>query len=202
MFDFITGWIEQGGLLAVGLLMILENVFPPIPSELIVPLAGFQAAQGSFNIVALLVVATLGSLLGTLIWYSLARAWGRERFLRFIDRHGVWLTLTREEAEGAAEWFRRHGPAAVFFGRLVPTVRTLISVPAGLSGMYFASFLLYTAAGSAVWIALLAGAGYLLEENYEAVEHWLDPATTIVVLAVVALYLYRVLRGLARRRGH
>jgi membrane protein DedA with SNARE-associated domain len=202
MFDFITGWIEQGGLLAVGLLMILENVFPPIPSELIVPLAGFQAAQGSFNIVALLVVATLGSLLGTLIWYSLARAWGRERFLRFIDRHGVWLTLTREEAEGAAEWFRRHGPAAVFFGRLVPTVRTLISVPAGLSGMPFGSFLLYTAAGSAVWIALLAGAGYLLEENYEAVEHWLDPATTIVVLAVVALYLYRVLRGLARRRGH
>ncbi len=202
MFDFITGWIEQGGLLAVGLLMILENVFPPIPSELIVPLAGFQAAQGSFNIVALLVVATLGSLLGTLIWYSLARAWGRERFLRFIDRHGVWLTLTREEAEGAAEWFRRHGPAAVFFGRLVPTVRTLISVPAGLSGMSFPSFLLYTAAGSAVWIALLAGAGYLLEENYEAVEHWLDPATTIVVLAVVALYLYRVLRGLARRRGH
>ncbi len=200
MFDFITGWIEQGGLLAVGLLMVLENVFPPIPSELIVPLAGFQAGQGSFNILALVVVATLGSLLGTLIWYGLARAWGRERFLRFIDRHGVWLTLTREEAEGATEWFQRHGPAAVFFGRLVPTVRTLISVPAGLSEMSFASFLLYTAAGSAVWIALLAGAGYLLQENYEAVEHWLNPFTTIVVAAIVALYLYRVARGLMRRR--
>ncbi len=200
MFDFITGWIEQGGLLAVGLLMILENVFPPIPSELIVPLAGFQAAQGSFNIVALVLVATLGSFLGTLLWYGLARAWGRERFLRFIDRHGVWLTLTREEAEVATDWFQRHGPAAVFFGRLVPTVRTLISVPAGLSEMPVAQFLLYTAAGSAVWISLLAGAGYILEENYEAVEHWLNPVTTIVVVAIVGLYLYRVLRGLIRRR--
>jgi membrane protein DedA with SNARE-associated domain len=200
MFDFITGWIEQGGLLAVGLLMILENVFPPIPSELIVPLAGFQAAQGSFNIVALVLVATLGSFLGTLLWYGLARAWGRERFLRFIDRHGVWLTLTREEAEVATDWFQRHGPAAVFFGRLVPTVRTLISVPAGLSEMPVAQFLLYTAAGSAVWISLLAGAGYILEENYEAVEHWLNPVTTVVVVAIVGLYLYRVLRGLIRRR--
>lgn len=201
MFDFITGWIESGGLLAVGALMVLENVFPPIPSELIVPLAGFQAAQGTFSLLGLLVVATLGSLLGTLIWYGLARAWGRERFLRFIDRHGVWLTLTREEAEAAARWFERHGPAAVFFGRLVPTVRTLISVPAGLSDMPFARFLLFSAAGSAAWIALLAGAGYLLRENYERVEHWLNPVTTIVVGAVVALYLYRVVRGLLNRRA-
>jgi membrane protein DedA with SNARE-associated domain len=200
MFDFITGWIEQGGLLAVGFLMILENVFPPIPSELIVPLAGFQAAQGSFGIVALLVVATLGSVLGTLIWYGLARAWGRERFLRFLDRHGVWLTMSREEAEGAMQWFNRYGPVAVFLGRLVPTVRTLISVPAGLSEMSFPAFLAYTAAGSAVWIAILAGAGYLLEENYEAVEHWVNPVSTFVVVAIVALYLYRVVRGLMRRR--
>ena len=201
MFDFITGWIESGGLLAVGVLMVLENVFPPIPSELIVPLAGFQAAQGSFGLVALLIVATLGSLLGTLIWYGLARAWGRERFLRFIDRHGVWLTLTREEAEAATRWFDRHGPTAVFLGRLVPTVRTLISVPAGLADMPFGRFLLFSAAGSAVWIALLAGAGYLLRENYEAVEHWLNPVTTLVVAAVVGLYLYRVVRGLLKRRA-
>jgi membrane protein DedA with SNARE-associated domain len=201
VFDFITGWIESGGLLAVGALMVLENVFPPIPSELIVPLAGFQAAQGSFGIVALVVVATLGSLLGTLIWYGLARAWGRERFLGFIDRHGVWLTLTREEAEAATRWFERHGPAAVFLGRLVPTIRTLISVPAGLSEMAFSTFLLFTAAGSAVWIALLAGAGYLLRENYEAVERWLNPVTTIVVVGIVALYLWRVARGLWRRRS-
>jgi membrane protein DedA with SNARE-associated domain len=200
MFDFITGWIEQGGLLAVGLLMILENVFPPIPSELIVPLAGFKAAQGAFGLFGLLVVATLGSVLGTLIWYGLARAWGRERFLRFLDRHGVWLTMSREEAETAMDWFRRYGPVAVFFGRLVPTVRTLISVPAGLSEMSFPAFLLYTAAGSAVWIGILAGAGYLLEDNYEQVEHWVNPVSTLVVVAILALYLYRVVRGLLKRR--
>ncbi len=201
MFDFITGWIDQGGLFAVGLLMILENVFPPIPSELIVPLAGFKAAQGTFNIIALLIVATLGSVVGTLLWYGLARAWGRERFLSFLDRHGVWLTLTREEAEQAMDWFHRYGPVAVFFGRLVPTVRTLISVPAGLSGMHFPTFLAFTAAGSAVWIAILAGAGYLLEDNYEAVEHWVNPVSTLVVVAIVALYLYRVVRGLLKRRA-
>ena len=200
MFDFITGWIEQGGLLAVGLLMILENVFPPIPSELIVPLAGFKAAQGSFGLIPLLIVAALGSTLGTLIWYGLARAWGRERFLNFLDRHGVWLTMSREEAESAMQWFHRYGPLAVFLGRLVPTVRTLISVPAGLSEMSFVSFLAFTAAGSALWIAILAGAGYLLEDNYEAVEHWVNPVSTFVVLAIVALYLYRVVRGLMKRR--
>ncbi len=200
MFDFITGWIDQGGLWMVGLLMILENVFPPIPSELIVPLAGFKAAQGAFSVIALLIVATLGSTVGTLLWYGLARAWGRERFLRFLDRHGVWLTMSREEAESAMQWFHRYGPAAVFLGRLVPTVRTLISVPAGLSEMSFASFLAFTAAGSALWIAILAGAGYLLEDNYEAVEHWVNPVSTFVVVAIVALYLYRVVRGLMKRR--
>ncbi|TNC71621.1 DedA family protein [Rubellimicrobium roseum] len=200
MFDFITGWIEQGGLLAVGLLMILENVFPPIPSELIVPLAGFKAAEGTFSLTGLLIVATLGSVLGTLFWYALARLWGRERFLRFLDRHGVWLTMSREEAIDAMDWFHRYGPAAVFLGRLVPTARTLISVPAGLSGMSFPSFLAYTAAGSAIWIALLAGAGYLLEDNYAAVEHWVNPVSTLVVVLIVGLYLYRVARGLLRRR--
>jgi membrane protein DedA with SNARE-associated domain len=201
MFDLIQGWMREGGLLLVGLLMILENVFPPIPSELIVPLGGFNAAQGRYGIVALVLVATLGSLLGTLIWYGLARLWGRERFLRFLDRHGVWLTMSREEAESAMDWFHRYGPVAVFLGRLVPTVRTLISVPAGLSEMRFPTFLAFTAAGSAVWIALLAGAGYLLEENYEAVEHWVNPVSTLVVVAIVALYLYRVVRGLMNRRG-
>lgn len=200
MFDFITGWIETGGLLAVGLLMILENVFPPIPSELIVPLAGFQAAQGSFSLVALLIVATLGSTLGTLLWYGLARLWGHDRFLRFIDRHGFWLTLSREEAERAMDWFHRYGPLAVFLGRLVPTVRTLISVPAGLSEMRFPTFLAYTAAGSAAWIAILAGAGYLLEENYERVEQWVNPVSTLVVIGIVALYLFRLVQGLRKRR--
>ncbi|MBP1804762.1 DedA family protein [Rubellimicrobium aerolatum] len=201
MFDFITAWIETGGLLAVGLLMILENVFPPIPSELIVPLAGFKAAQGAIPLIGLLIVATLGSTVGTLLWYGLARAWGRERFLRFLDRHGVWLTMSRQEAESAMDWFHRYGPVAVVLGRLVPTIRTLISVPAGLAEMPFPSFAAYTAAGSFLWIAILAGAGYLLESNYKAVEAWVNPISTLIVLAIVGLYIVRVVRGLRRRRS-
>ena len=200
MFDFITGWIEQGGLLAVGFLMILENVFPPIPSELIMPLAGFLAAQGSMNIVAVVLVGTLGSVLGTLIWYGLARAWGQDRFLRFIDRHGVWLTLSREEAESAMHWFDRWGPVAVLVGRMIPTVRTLIAVPAGLAGMSLWSFVLYATVSGVVWTGLLAGAGYLLQDQYERVEHWLNPVTTAIVVLIVALYLYRLVRGLMKRR--
>jgi membrane protein DedA with SNARE-associated domain len=199
MFDFITSWMEAGGLWAVGALMVLENVFPPIPSELIVPLAGFQAAQGSFGLLPLVLVATLGSVAGSTLWYALARAWGRERFLRFVDRYGVWLTLTRGEAEGAAAWFERHGRAAVLLGRMVPTIRTLISVPAGLSGMPWGTFLVFTAIGSAGWTAALALAGYLLQSQYERVEVWLNPVTTIVVLLIVGLYLYRVIRALRRR---
>lgn len=200
MFDFITAWIEGGGLLAVAALMFLENVFPPIPSELVMPLAGFNAARGSMNVVALVVAGTAGSVAGCLVWYALARAWGRERFLRFIDRWGAWLTLSREEAESAAAWFERHGRAAVFFGRMIPTIRTLISLPAGLAGMGLAPFLLLTTAGAAIWTALLAGAGYVLEDNYEAVERWLNPVTTGIVALVVGLYLWRVVRGLLRRR--
>jgi membrane protein DedA with SNARE-associated domain len=201
MFDFITGWIEQGGLLAVGFLMIIENVFPPIPSELIMPLAGFLAAQGSMSMILVVVVGTLGSVLGALFWYWLARAWGRDRFFRFIDRHGVWLTLDREEAEAAMRWFDRYGPVAVLIGRMIPTVRTLIAVPAGLAGMSLWSFVLYATVSGLVWTGLLAGAGYLLEDRYEQVEHWLNPITTGVVVLIVALYLYRLVRGLMKRRG-
>ena len=200
MFDFITAWIERGGVLAVGALMALENVIPPIPSELVMPLAGFTAARGQMSLLLLIVVGTIGSTLGCLFWYGLARAWGRERFLRFVDRWGVWLTLSREEAEGATEWFERHGAPAVFFGRMVPTVRTLISIPAGLAPMPLVPFILWTAAGALIWTSLLAFAGYLLEDQYERVEGWLNPVTTGVLVLIVGLYLYRLVRGLLRRR--
>lgn len=200
MFDFIQGWIEEGGVLAVGALMALENVFPPIPSELVMPLAGFTAARGDMSLVLLVLVGTVGSVLGCLFWYWLARAWGRERFLRFIDRWGVWLTLSREEAEAATAWFERHGAPAVFLGRLVPTIRSVISIPAGLAGMPLAPFLLWTSLGALIWTTLLALAGFLLEDQYERVEHWLNPVTTAVVALIVGLYLYRLARGLLRRR--
>ncbi|MCZ0960014.1 DedA family protein [Paracoccus benzoatiresistens] len=194
MFDWITGFLEGGGALAIAALMLLENVFPPIPSELIMPLAGFNAARGGTPLWLAILAGGLGSLAGAWLWYLVGRAVGAERMRRLIARHGRWLTTTPSEFKKAEDWFHRHGRAVVFFGRFVPTVRTLISIPAGIERMPQGQFLLYTALGSFIWSGGLAMAGYLLEDQYEQVEHWIDPLSTAVVVGIVALYLWRVIR--------
>ncbi len=145
MFDWVTGFLEQGGYVVVALLMFLENVFPPIPSELIMPLAGFNAAQGEQNIVLVIVAGSIGSLAGALLWYYIGLWIGLERLKRFSRRHGRWLTLTPDEIDQADAWFDAYGGWAVLVGRLIPTVRTFISVPAGMSGMRLGKFLIFTA---------------------------------------------------------
>lgn len=194
MFDWIAGFLDGGGALAIAALMLLENVFPPIPSELIMPLAGFNAARGGTPLWLAILAGGLGSLAGAWLWYLAGRAVGADRMRRLIERHGRWLTLTPSEFEKAEDWFRRHGRAVVFFGRFVPTVRTLISIPAGIERMPQGQFLLYTALGSFIWSGGLALAGFWLEDQYERVEHWIDPLSTAVVLGIVALYLWRVIR--------
>ncbi len=199
MFDFITSWIAAGGAFAVAALMFLENIFPPIPSELVMPLAGYNAAKGDVSPWFTLVAGLVGSVAGAWVWYELGRRLGRERLLEWIDRHGRWLTLDRDGMERALGWFERHGAAAVFLGRMIPTVRTLISVPAGLQGMGLGKFLAYTTGGSLIWVGGLYGAGYLLESQYERVESWLNPVTNVVIAGIVLIYLYRVVRGRGRR---
>ncbi len=199
MFDLITSWIAAGGAFAVAALMFLENVFPPIPSELVMPLAGYNAAKGEVSPWFTLVAGLVGSVAGAWVWYELGRRLGRERLLEWIDRHGRWLTLDRDGMERALGWFERHGAAAVFLGRMIPTVRTLISVPAGLQGMGLGKFVAYTTGGSLIWVGGLYGAGYLLESQYERVESWLNPVTNVVIAGIVLIYLYRVVRGRGRR---
>mgnify|MGYP002712376993 FL=1 len=194
MFDWITSFLDSGGALAIAALMLLENVFPPIPSELIMPLAGFNAARGGTPLWLAILAGGLGSLAGAYFWYLAGRAFGAHRLRRLIASHGRWLTLTLSEFEAAEGWFQRHGRAVVFFGRFIPTVRTLISIPAGIERMPQGQFLLYTALGSFIWSGGLAVAGYLLEDQYENVEHWIDPLSTAVVIGIIALYLWRVIR--------
>jgi len=194
MFDLITGMMEGGGALGVMVLMLLENLFPPIPSELIMPLAGYLAAEGRMSVWAVVAAGTAGSVLGALFWYALGRAIGPVRFLALVDRYGRWLTLTRAETLAAIHWFERHGAAAVFLGRMVPGVRTLISIPAGLAGMPFGRFVLFTFLGSLIWVSGLTLAGYLLQAQYERVHVLLDPATTILVVVLAVVYVWRVLR--------
>ena len=194
MFDWITGFLESGGAWAIAALMFLENVFPPIPSELIMPLAGFNAARGGTPLWLALVAGGLGSLLGAYFWYLIGRAFGPLRMRWLVANYGRWLTLNLSELDQAEDWFRRHGRAVVFFGRFVPTIRTLISIPAGIERMPQGQFLLFTAMGSFIWTAALTLAGYLLEDQYERVEAWVNPVSTLVVVSVVAIYVYRVIR--------
>ena len=194
MFDKIVEIVSALGYVGVFLLMLLENIFPPIPSELIMPLAGFVAARGDLNFIAVILVGTAGSVVGALPWYYAGAKLGQKRMKHFAERWGHWLTLSPEDVDKASDWFDRHGKGGVFFGRLIPAVRTLISVPAGIAGMSMTKFLIYSTLGSLIWTALLALAGYLLESQYQKVSEYLNPVSTAIVVLMVLYYLYRLIR--------
>lgn len=192
MFDWITTFLEQSGYLGIFLLMALENLFPPIPSELIMPLAGYNAARGDIDPAGAVLAGTLGSILGALPWYFLGRLYGYDRLRDLAARHGRWITVSPQDLDKARQWFDRHCGKMVLFGRLVPTVRTLISIPAGVAAMNFTRFILLTAVGTMIWTAALLALGYLLEDHYEAVADYLNPLSTAIVVLLVATYLYRL----------
>jgi len=174
--------------------MFLENVFPPIPSELIMPLAGFTATQGKLSLLGVIIAGTVGSVLGGLPLYYVGRSLGEEKLKAWADKNGKWLTISGEDIGKTKDWFDRHGAPAVFFGRLVPGIRSLIAVPAGFDRMNIGQFLLYSALGSGIWSAGLAYLGYLLGGNYKKVEQYLGPISYVVLGAVVLLYISRVVK--------
>ena len=194
MFDWITGVIASLGYVGVAILTFLENIFPPIPSEVVIPLAGFVAAQGDLRIGVVIATATLGSLAGATAWYTLGRRIGEKRVRAWVDRHGKWLTLSVTDVDRAQLWFRRHGKAAVLLGRLMPGVRTFVSLPAGFSAMPIGPFLLYSALGTVLWTAALAYAGVLLQANFTAVGDYLNIVTNVLFGVMGAM--------LARRYVH
>lgn len=194
MFDWIVSIIDASGLIGIAALMFIENVFPPIPSELVMPLAGFNAARGGDSLLAVVIAGSIGSVAGALFWYGIGRALGARRLKEFACEHGRWLTLTPSEIDRVTAWFHRRGRFAVLIGRLVPTVRTLISVPAGVARMPVGLFTLWSTIGTVAWTALLAGAGFALEAQYQLVAAWLDPISTAVVVGLVGYYLWRVWR--------
>ena len=192
MLDWITGLMDGIGIFGVLFLMFIENVFPPIPSELIMPLAGYEAAKGAYSLLAVIVAGTVGSLLGAVLWYWLGRGIGADRLDGFVRRHGRWLTLTPDDIARSNGWFERHGGLAVLIGRLIPTVRTFISVPAGVAKMNQAWFLLCSAIGTTIWSALLSSAGYVLRSQFGVVAGWMNPVSTGIVVLLVLWYLWRV----------
>ncbi|WP_207457165.1 DedA family protein [Herbiconiux sp. SYSU D00978] len=189
--------ISALGEVGVGLLTLIETVFPPIPSEVILPLAGFIARQGDLNVVLVWGLATLGAYLGALILYELGRVVGEKRT---VDALSKLPLVDREDFEKASGWFHRHGRSAVFFGRLIPGVRSLISLPAGAQKMPYLTFTLFTVLGSGLWNGLLVGAGYLLGSQYELVDQYSQVLDYVVIAAVVGVVGWLVVRRLRRRR--
>lgn len=194
MIDWIISIMSSGGYPVLGGLMFLENLFPPIPSEVVMPLGGFLAAQGRFSLVTTILVGTFGTVLGAYFWYWIGQKVGERRLRLFAERHGRWLTLSPEDVDRASEWFRKHGGWAVLIGRFMPGVRTLISVPAGVANMPLVPFLIYSTLGSLVWIGGLTMLGYVLEAQYERVAGWVNPLSWVVLAVFVAWYLWRLLR--------
>jgi membrane protein DedA with SNARE-associated domain len=191
--DWIVTTINQFGYAGIFLLMLVEAIFPPIPSELIIPFAGFSAARGELSYVGVIIAASLGSAAGCVPWYLAGRIFGLNRVRWLADRFGRWFTINSAEIDLASRWFHRFGPIIVLFGRLLPIIRTLISVPAGLTRMPVPVFALASLVGIVIWNTVLVSAGYLLAEHYDRVEVWLDPLSYVVLAGVVLLYLYRLI---------
>ena len=202
MLENIAQWVLDVilalGYLGLALLLIAENLFPPIPSEVVLPLAGFLVGQGELNLWGALVAATTGSVLGAVILYSLGRWGGR----RLVLRYGTWLRVDQKSLDRAEGWFRHYGDALVLFARVVPVARSIVSIPAGTAKMPLVRFAVLTTVGSAIWNALLIGAGVFLGANWSVVQNWIGSYSNVVlILAAVGVAAYLLLRHFRRPEG-
>lgn len=198
--SWVTDVVRELGYLGLLLMVALENVFPPIPSEIILPWAGYLTGQGDMWFPGAVFAATAGSVLGALVLYYAAHYFGERRVRALVRRYGKWAMVSEEDIDKADDWFDHHDREAVLIGRLVPVVRSLISIPAGMRGMDLTRFLLYTTIGSAIWNTVLIGIGWILGDNWEEVEQYVGYFQYLVILAVlagVALFIWKKLQ----RRG-
>nr|WP_047165679.1 DedA family protein [Sphingomonas sp. Y57] len=193
MTDWVQQLIADGSYLGLFLLMFAETVFPPIPSEVIMSMAGLQAAKGTMQLPVAIAAGSAGAMLGNIVWYLAARQLGLDRLRPLIERHGRWLTMDWAEVDRGERWFMRHGYLFVCLGRMLPTARSLISVPAGLVRMRFLPFLLWSSVGTVGWSTLLAVGGWVLGTRFAAMEAWLGTASTLLLLALGSFYVWRVL---------
>ena len=193
-------WIGYGAIL---LAMFLENLIPPIPSELIMPLGGFYVSQGQLDFLPVVLAGLIGTVLGALPWYGIGRLANEERLEQWLKKHGRWIGINPQELARSRSWFNRYGVSLVFWGRLVPGIRTLISVPAGVELMPMPPFLIWTTAGSLIWTLFLTITGFYLGDNYTKIEIWISPFSSIFKAIIVLILsgalitlIYKTLRKL------
>lgn len=189
MTEWITNTMNSLGYVGIALLMFLENLFPPIPSELIMPLAGFTVSQGKMSFLPAIVAGVVGTVLGAFPWYYLGKLVDEKRLEHLADKYGKYISVSAKDIDKANRWFTRYGAMAVFVGRLVPGVRTLISLPAGINNMNLSTFVVYSTIGTILWVTFLTTTGYLLGDNYTLVEKYLAPVSKIALLSLGFLFI-------------
>ncbi len=202
MDDWIIRFIDWAGYTGIFFLMLLETVFPPIPSEVIMPVAGTRAVNGDLHLAGVIAAGTAGAMVGNFLWFLAAASLGEAKFRLWIKRYGRWLTLDWYEIRRVQRIFVRHGSILVFLGRLVPTVRSVISFPAGLARMQLLKFLLWSGVGTAMFSAALAVAGYILGASFENVDKVLGPASSAIFIGILLLYVWRQATWGRRHKRH
>lgn len=200
MEKWIINTMESLGYWGIGLLMFAENLFPPIPSELIMPLAGFTASQGKMNFTLAVLAGVVGTILGAIPWYYAGKLVGEPRLKHLADKYGKWITVSGEDIDKAQRWFNRYGNKAVLFGRLVPGIRTLISLPAGISDMPIVPFLIYSTLGTTIWVMFLTFLGFTLGNNYELVDEYMGPLSKIVLGIILVAFVVWVVKRQQQKR--
>ena len=211
MLGDLANWVQdvinQFGYFGVALLVVIENIFPPIPSEIVLPFAGFVAQQGSAgvaqsdtSVIGMMIAATIGSVVGALILYVISSAIGPERLRAFVQRFGRWFGVKQTDLLRAEAWFDRRSFVAVLVGRCVPLIRSIVSIPAGFRRMKLTSFILLTAVGSAVWNIALIGAGAILGDQWERVGEYVGVFQWLVIGAILVLLVWFVYSKLQNRR--
>ena len=209
MLGDLATWVQdvinQFGYFGVALLVIIENVFPPIPSEIVLPFAGFVAQQGSgaaqsdTSVIGMMIAATIGSVVGALILYFVSAAIGPDRLRAFVEKFGKWFGVKSSDLVRAEAWFDRRSLLAVLVGRCVPLIRSIVSIPAGFRRMKLSSFVVLTAIGSAVWNIALIGAGAVLKDQWDLVGDYVGVFQWVVVAAIIVVLAKFVLSRIKRR---
>lgn len=199
MSDAILTFLTEQGYAGVFFLMVLENVFPPIPSEVILPFIGHLAATGVLNFWIALAVATVGSVAGTSIWFAAGWCIGTARLTRFFRRFGGYVAINEADFASATRFFTKYQLPAVFFGRMIPAVRSVISIPAGCVRMRPGVFLFYSTLGALIWNTLLIGLGYFVLDDYTIVDTYMNPVADIIIYLFLGAYLAQVSRFMWRK---
>jgi membrane protein DedA with SNARE-associated domain len=202
--EWVVSTMNSMGYFGIAFLMFMENLFPPIPSELIMPFAGFTAAQPNapLELVPAIAAGVIGTVIGAFPWYYLGKVMGETRIKGWIAKHGKWIGISVDELDKTQRWFQKHGTKAVLFGRLVPVIRTLVSLPAGFSKMPMAQFLIYSTIGTLGWVTLLTFAGYQLGKlgmDYHLVDQYLGPVSKVIAGLIVIVFAVWVIRHWQKR---